>query len=106
MGRRSRDQYSRYSTLPPMGPGGDVLLVEPGEAPFEDTRLAGDPHVGDMLAASGIDQVRDRIKAREGLERRKFNGGEAGGFAPDHRSDLGFQADGARGVARGPRYRV
>src|SRR3546814_11336431 len=51
--------------------GDDPVDVHAGQLAVAQLRLAGDPHVADLVAAGGVDQLRDDVVQRLGLDRRQ-----------------------------------
>src|SRR3546814_10585649 len=66
--------------------GDDPVDVHAGQLAVAQLRLAGDPHVADLVAAGGVDQLRDDVVQRLGLERRQVEQRQVGLLARDRKS--------------------
>src|SRR5258708_13937229 len=80
------------ASLPPSRLVLEVLFVQVHEAAAGDACATPHPYVRHMLPPVGVDEMRDRVKAREGLERGKVHRREGGRLARSDRADLALQA--------------
>src|SRR3546814_188324 len=81
--------------------GDDRVDVHAGQLAVAQLRLAGDPHVADLVAAGGVDQLRDHVVQRLGLELRQVEQRQVGLLARLDRADQMIEADRLRPAQRG-----
>ncbi len=85
---------SRNAQAPFLGPGQRFRLVEGQQFTVPQQGAAGDVDVGDLVAAGGIDQLRQHVVHRLGGRPVQIHGDEVGRLALHQGADHGFQPQG------------
>jgi hypothetical protein len=75
--------------------------IQRSQLPVGQQSATGDPNIADLMAANGVDQLRDWIVDRLGFRPTEINGDHVGSLAGLQRADFISQPQGLRGVERG-----